>query len=476
MKMNEVKIACILDEFTFEGLKYECELIQLDIHLWESQIESIIPDLLLVESACEGKDRQWLGKIINCAMQVEKLLLMCKRKNIPTVFWSKEDPVNFPYFIKTAKLFDYIFTTDLESIPRYKKACKHDNIYVLRHAAQGRIHNPINNNAAKIGKIAFAGAWYGDVFPDRKRDMEILLKPCFKYDLHIYDRNYGKNVGISFKFPKYYERYIKGCLRYEEMIEVYKKYDIALNVNTVKNSSTMHSIRIFELMACGVPIISTYAKSLEELSNIVSLVKNEADTASALEKLLNNEDYRKKLSMFGIREVFKKHTYRCRLEELLKYIGFDYVKEEDGVSVFIFATCENNLNSLLNQYVNQSYEHKEKIIIRSKEEFYTMLLSSTYEYVSIFTDKNVYGNDFLLDIMQGFQYTDAGLIGKNLDCENMYVKYVKNNSFIIRKSLLLNTGIEFNIISEYENFIESLETKGIKIYSVNKLDFNSSDM
>ena len=41
------------------------------------------------------------------------------------MFWNKEDPPNFEHFVQTAKLFDFIFTTDESCVPRYQAVTPH---------------------------------------------------------------------------------------------------------------------------------------------------------------------------------------------------------------------------------------------------------------------------------------------------------------------------------------------------------------
>ena len=229
------------------------------------------------------------------------LVNYCKSNQIPTVFWAKEDPYDFHVFIETAKLFDYVFTTDLNCISKYKKILGHDNVFLLPFAAQPKIHNPIDKDKEKIGKVAFAGAWY-DKFPKRSIHMENLLKPAFKYDLSIYDRFSGLDDD-NFKFPEDYRPYIRNSLKYEDMVAEYKKYQIFLNVNSTDTSPTTFARRIFELLSCGIPIISSYSLGLENyFKDIVVLSKDQGDTEKHLNRLVNNKELRDKISLLGQRE------------------------------------------------------------------------------------------------------------------------------------------------------------------------------
>lgn len=44
--------------------------------------------------------------------EIEQISEYCKQKNIPMIFWNKEDPVHHQKFMCSAKLATHIFTTD----------------------------------------------------------------------------------------------------------------------------------------------------------------------------------------------------------------------------------------------------------------------------------------------------------------------------------------------------------------------------
>ncbi|WP_139019775.1 glycosyltransferase, partial [Bacillus wiedmannii] len=91
-------------------------------------------------------------------------------------------------------------------------------------------------------------------------DMDRVLDKAAKYGLEIFDRNYEKNKkGLmpNHRFPERFDPYIKGSLKYYEIDKAYKGYKVMINVNTVKQSPTMFSRRVFEGLACGTPVVST---------------------------------------------------------------------------------------------------------------------------------------------------------------------------------------------------------------------------
>ncbi|MBF8808482.1 MAG: hypothetical protein IC227_09595 [Enterococcus lacertideformus] len=227
----------------------EAQLISFTPQTWKQILTQNHPDLLLVESAWHGNNRTWEYKIGKYhgedRSEIKALLQWCKEKEVPTVFWNKEDPFHFDKFIETAKLFDYIFTTDVSMIPKYENVTKKKNVSYLSFAAQPSIHNPTKIIKSRKEKICFAGTYYANRHEERKKDLNVLLSLAQEYGLDIYDRNYYRQEP-EFKYPKEYQENIVGTLHYSEILNAYKGYKFLLNVNSVKHSESMFSRRVFE--------------------------------------------------------------------------------------------------------------------------------------------------------------------------------------------------------------------------------------
>lgn len=517
---NKVKVACILDTFSYECFKHEGEFVQLGISNWKKIIDSFKPDFLFVESAWQGLDRQWVNKVSNLHKYksdvLPSLIKYCNEKNIPTVFWAKEDPSDFQIFIEAAKLFDYIFTTDADSIKKYKEIVKHNKVYLLPFAAQPKIHNPINKDNMKVGNIAFAGSWY-DKYPNRCADMEILLKPAFKYDLVIFNR--FKDINAKYySYPKEYHPYIKGSLNYDEVIKEYKKYNIFLNVNSVKNSPTTFARRVFELLACGTPVISSYSKGIENyFRDIVLISKSKEETDKFINLLLNDKELRDRLSVLGIREIFNHHTYNHRFNTILDKLNIENPnKNVEGVSVITCTKRPDSLKNIIENYLNQNYPLKELIIIINKDSIdidiwkeevqkyrdikifklpekkslgeclnYAVEMSN-YPYISKFDDDDYYAPNYLTDILNAFKYTEADVVGKLTvygyleknnsliirypNYEHQYVSFVAGSTLTIRKDIF--NKLKFPHVSKGEDtgFLSKCKQKGIKVYSTDRFN------
>ncbi|MTI71700.1 MAG: glycosyltransferase [Firmicutes bacterium] len=509
--IKDLKVACILDEFSYECFKYECNLFQLGVDNWKEIIDKINPDILFVESAWRGYKGQWRFIIENYNElkddSLKQLVKYSKEKNIPTVFWSKEDPYDFNKFIEASKLFEYVFTTDENCIKKYKDILKHERIFVLPFAAQPKIHNPINRYKENLGEVAFAGGCYNKGHGNRKENVLKVLKPAIKYNFHIYDRFYHRE-GEYYRFPKEFNSYIKKPLPYEEIIDVYKKYKVFLNINSVDDSPTNFARRVFELLACKTPTISSYALGIDNyFGDIVKLAKDKNDTKYFLKLLLENEKLRDELSVLGLREVLKKHTYKHRLKKVLTNIDFKYKeKEKLGVSIITSINKYKNIENVLKNFKNQNYEKKELILLLNneldinivketikenssikvykinkqdnyKDKLKLGVKNSKYNVVSIFSEEDYYAPFYLTDLINAFFYTDALIVGKS----KVYIYNEKTRDFYLNKSRedmytdnILKSTLTFK--KEIFNKIDFIKNENIikseiKIYSSDRFNY-----
>ena len=320
-------VAAILDEFSETCFSHECHLIPVRSTDYLSRLrKSGKIDLLLVESVWRGPGNSWSHYLVNNRKHpvpsglpiLMKLIKECKRLQIPTLFWAKEDPVHFKHFIISAGVFDWIATTDVNCMQQYKNKFGHNRVFALPFAAQTAIHIP-KGIEGRISLACFAGACRNKQYPNRAAAMDFVLKPAIKYGLHIYDRH---KVGSSGEdFPAIYKDCVQGGVPYTQMLEKYTQYKVFLNVNSIDTSPTMFSRRVFELLACGTPVISSPSTGIEKMLPEVLISHNKKETEQHLQRLLNDDKYWKQISTAGIARVKSGRTYAHRLKTICETIG-----------------------------------------------------------------------------------------------------------------------------------------------------------
>lgn len=330
---SEIKVALICDEFTYNSFAPEFKAIGLEPNTWRQQIEAFEPDLFLCESAWSGinsQTRPWRGRIYgSLKFQNEnrttlfEILKYCKSKNIPTLFWNKEDPTHFGDrvndFVSTASNFDYILTTAAEVVDEYKRFMPEDRVGIMQFAAQPRTFNPLPN-LARSQEAIFAGAWY-QVHAERSE----MMHKGFDYilssgrDLAIYDRNFGSKSN-DVRFPLEYDSFLHPSVSHLSTASLYRKYALGLNFNTVTDSQTMFARRVFELAASGTLIVSNHSPGIERLygDNVIYFDRG-SDTLDEY-----TEAEKKQMTMRALETTFSGNTYRHRFEDLLRFIGIQF--------------------------------------------------------------------------------------------------------------------------------------------------------
>lgn len=333
--LQDLKIAYICDEITYQNFSYLTTSFFLTPKNWYEVMEKEKPDFLFCESAWSGiKDYRdcWRGRIYrnhHVKYEHRKVLLnileYCHQERIKTVFWNKEDPSYFGNqsydFVDTALRFDYIFTTCQECVDQYK-AYGHARVAVLPFGFSPRLYNPIGTTS-KENKAIFAGSWY-PAFQERCMEMEEMFRMVQSYGIQlcIYDRN-AQNKSTTNVFPEQYQPYICGSVPYTGMGEVVKNCQYAININSVKNSESMFARRVYEMMASNMCVISNESVGMKkQFQERVWFLGEKAPGDR-----MNN------MNRKNVQDVFAYHTNRKRLEELIEFIGISIAHKKISVVI-----------------------------------------------------------------------------------------------------------------------------------------------
>lgn len=451
--IKKIKIAAIMDEFTYNSFKYECDLLQLSFDKWKNEIENFKPDLLFIESAWKGKNDSWATKISNCSTELVDLVKWCNTKNIPTMFWSKEDPVHFDTFLNVAKIVDYVFTTDVDCVSHYKNKVGHNRVYLLPFAAQPSIHNPIEKYQRK-DKFNFAGSYYLR-YPERQRDFESLIEAVKEFkSVEIYDRNFD-NPHPHYTFPNKYKSMILGKLSFEEIDKAYKGYKFGINMNTIKQSQSMFARRVFELMASNTVVVSNFSKGVRNFfGDLVICSDNKDQIIKQISPYCQDEVLYKKLRLLGLRKIMAEHTYADRLSYICNKI-FEYNKTDTKNKVIMFgiANSYDEFKYIYQSFYKQSYINKQLCIIakfnkqvkedniqifEDKNKFIEYLVSLSDKqniFIGCMNPQDYYGINYITDLILSIKYSNADAFGKG-----SYYKFESDNV------VLQNSNMEYKKI------------------------------
>lgn len=312
-----LKVACIFDPFTYSCFEPECDMFQITPTNWEKELYDINPDFVFIESAWQGKDDLWGGKLITLYAEIGALAKYCAEKFIPLVFWNKEDPYGYETFLNTARIADVILTTASECVEKYKNDLKHENVYFMHFAAQPNIHNPVEEYERE-DKFCFAGAYYRQ-FPERIKKFDLIYNTLNEYKgVDIYDRFYRDKKRC---FPKRYQKNVKGVLLYNEISKAYKGYYFGININTITNSDSMFARRVFELMASNTIVVGNYSKGLVRYFGDLTISSDNPDEIiQRLNEICKTKETFDEFRKKALDRVMSSELYSHRLEFICRIL------------------------------------------------------------------------------------------------------------------------------------------------------------
>ncbi len=472
--LRDLRVAAVLDTFSESGFGPECDLVTFRPDNWEAVLTQQPPHVLLVESAWKGGGGAWQYQVGTYSHaesvglpHLQALIRWCRGRQIPTVFWNKEDPVHFGRFTQAAQLFDVVLTTDADCVERYRSLpnLRAGAVDALPFAAQPTLHNPVVLEPRDAVPV-FAGTYYRNRHPQRRAQLELLLDAARPLGLAIFDRTFGEqDDGVG--FPERFAPHIRGGLPYDEMVAAYRRYRVFLNANSVSASPTMFSRRVFELLACGTPVVSTPSVGMDHLfGDIVAAVDSAAAARAEIQRLLTDDRHWETRSAAGLRRVHGQHTYAHRLSTLAGLAGYAIPAFGDE-RVAVCVLGDGVSAQAIDAIVSQSQRPHEVLVgaaggapvpagvtavgqdaARPRSERLAELAATTSApWVLIAGVGQTYGLDHLADLAVARRWTAADIIGVGTDTDradgplaHRHVRRVAPDGALVRRALVAEHG------------------------------------
>jgi glycosyltransferase involved in cell wall biosynthesis/spore maturation protein CgeB len=435
-QLAQLRVASIMDEFTHSTLAPSCRLLQVGLVDWEPALAAFEPQVLLVESAWHGNGGQWTRKINHPSRELIELVDWCRNRGVPTVFWNKEDPVHFETFINAARLFDHVFTTDLDCIARYKALLDHERVYLMPFWGQPRLHNPVEKYARKAA-FCFAGAYYAR-YPERQRNFDTILDTAMRLgSVEIFDRNFGKD-DPNYMFPERYRALVHGTLAYDEIDRAYSGYRFGINLNSVKQSQSMFARRVFDLMLSNTHVVGNYSRGVRLLFGDLTISSDSArELSRRLTPLMGESEEaihrRHQQRLLALRKVMLEHTAEDRLAYLMtKISGRPVTRDLPDVMVVGVAGDDGQFERLLAGYDRQEWQAKRLTVVcrpgfaprasPGRRDVNLVRWSDARVFapetqwpsglVAFFSASDYYAPSYLTDAALAFLYSRAEVVGK----------------------------------------------------------------
>ena len=526
---KKLKALYILDPISEASWSKQFKLIPLGRNSYKNQIKSGDFNFVFLESCWKGNSGEWEYAFVSPgfkhanAVALVDAIKLAMASNVPVVFWNKEDPMHYEKFLPIAKLCSHVFTTDSELIGKYKQDLGHDRVGVLGFGADPMICNPLDRFRNKSETVCFAGAFYPEHHDERVRQMLYVLPAVNEYKGAIYDR-YSDLDTDRYRFPEQFQPFIRRSVPFDEIVKVYKKFKVFLNVNTIINSPTMMSRRVYELLASGTPVVSAPSKALEkQFPGIVLTANDEAGIKAHVGKLLSDEGYWDRISHLGYRTVFNHYTYgrnRYLVEELLT--GEKRQQEAPLVSIIVASCRPINVQRTIENVTRQNHTNLEVIYVVTpnftvddREKLLSVTSTSkniknaqvliygndvtlgrclnqaikisSGKYIAKFDDDNFYFANYVSDMLIPFSFDDYAVVGKEgyycylggfdkliwryPERRHRTTQFVAGDAMIIKREIFEATAFPEKRVGEDTKLLKDIVAKGGRIYSADHFNF-----
>lgn len=483
-------------------------------------------DFLFLESCWNGNKGDWEYAFTSPGLKhknAQELISILEKANttgLTTYFWNKEDPLHYEKFLPIAEKCSIIGTTDVNMLPRYQKDIPAAVAQVLPFAASPSLCNPTDRFRRDPEDVCFAGTYYVHGHNDRRDQMDAILQAIVAFNGAIYDR-YSHLKNDRYEYPDIFKPFLRPSVPFSEVIEVYKQFRLFLNVNTITDSATMMSRRVYEILATGTPVLSTPSLAIEKQFNgIVRTASTGADAIEEAAQVLTDDMSWRRLSHLGYREVHDKHTYR----HLSNIIESGVLRKATGltaplVSIICASIRPVNLNQMIKNVEEQNYPNVEviyivtpnfdevalerlrstrnvvraEVIVLPMEETLGQCLnagvrSAEGEYIAKFDDDNLYLENYLRDIMLPFAFDeDYWIVGKEAyfcylegndrlilrNSKKSFQKsaFVSGDAMVMRRKVFEQTGFPSSRVGEDSKLLRDVTALGGKIYSSDYFNF-----
>ncbi|MDO2935991.1 glycosyltransferase [Paeniglutamicibacter sulfureus] len=400
----DLKIGIIADEFLYKSFVSTALFIPLTPTNFRDFAGEL--DLVLVTTSWRGLAQEWVGAAQHNSntrtLIEEELIPYYQDLGTPVAFYSKEDPPNYEAFLSTAQRCDFVFTSAVEMIEKYKVACPKAKAFdVLPFSVDFRHHNPVGSRRNRISDVLFAGSWHNHKYSERRAAAYRIFDGVIASGrrLRIIDRNWDLD-NERYMFPERYLPYVEPTVPHDELLRIHRTSDIVINLNSVVSSSTMYANRVVELQAMGCTVLSNYNAGVNDQFPNVYMPESSFDTQDIIASL--DDDHLYENQMGGLRTAYAEHANFDRMRCMLSACGLASKEKQtrrigvvgEPAAVAIFIDTQNYAGKL---------------------EPFTDAISAEAAGVDLVCDIEAsysYGQYYLQDLVNATKYVDSRSIFK----------------------------------------------------------------
>ncbi len=442
---KSLRIACILSPHLHDCLKFEADLIPLDPYDWKRQLDTEQPHMIVVQSTWDFHSTGWENLFSgdkDLEQTLQAIVNQGKKRNLPTIFWDTEYRDHYSIFSGIAGCFDFVMATDPENFEQYRGMKDSDHIIHQPLAVQPALHNPVLPGHLSLPDRDFSILFDGwaDIleWPDRFQ----FLKDLFPAGLHIAESRYRYAANKLDDLPEFRE-HIMGYLADQTRLTALRSYRIYLMSSDSLSSPLSLANRAMEAAACGCTVIYKGSENQFIPEKIVTYTASDQETVLQCRMYLEKESEASISGLETRRKLFGRHSYAHGLRRICGKLGLDYDWEEyPKISMITPSKRPEQFFKALENFKRQDYPNKEWIFLMNSSQKPTDSMikicqddpnirifqlheeknigiclnfgikKATGKYWFKIDDDDLYGPNYILDMMMEMRGIDADIFGK----------------------------------------------------------------
>ncbi|WP_299160704.1 glycosyltransferase family A protein [Accumulibacter sp.] len=460
---SSLRIACIVDDYLYNGLKFEGILLPLTESNWKNVLTYGKPDLLLINSSMESVTGDWhMSQLVEVSGKesIFPVLDLAKSLRIPTVYWFTRDHRYHRQFKGVCSLFDWVFCADPEEVELLSADGVESSL--LLPCVQPALYNPFRHyDCYHSLEIDLLLDGWADLDRYSKEFEE--LRPLIEGgSLKIIESKYVITKNRVEASPLYREAtlgYVSEPTK--QSILKYVKLYIGLTPSIQDETERMWA---YVAVAASRVCILHLGKKLRHSSmdELVLHVDSPKNLMVNLEWFKLDPCMREKYAHLAWREATLKHTFSHRLGQICARIGVghDWI-EYPKASLICPSYRVGYLSKCIETYRRQTYGNKELILVFNSDEnppeeiireaskipdavILTLprnsfagdcinygVKSSTGEYIFRIDDDDYYAQNYILDRMLCHRGVDFDFIANP---HTLFVYFEEDNGVYFRKT------------------------------------------
>lgn len=430
-----------------DDLGHDAEVERVAEGGWHSQLQAGCFDFLLLEPVWTASGGDWRYACPRGGDRNDELRLLlkhCRTIGLPTVLWFREDPSNYEDFAWLVELVDRAYGVSEEVAERIAQDFPRSSAGTLPPAVQPAIDNPLRTYA-----LEEAAPWFADrVLFDgwwelaRQRSTRDAIASLKARGLLVCESAWDFG-GVRLGDIPDFASSVVGCVDRPGKAVVNKLVAAEVFARDRFRLPWQREQAMMRAIACGSLVGSLVGSPGEVRGLPVAWHGNEAGMLPWLDEIKRNPLSAMKLSHRACRDLLNSHTVAHRLNQIADDLG---LRERTGsrpatVAMILVTMRPQMLEHCLERYRSDNYADKELVVVlhgdydlataqkmvRPDEQIRFMKVggerslgaclnraidATDADYWAKVDDDDIYGPNYLTDLMLGRQFVDYSVAGK----------------------------------------------------------------